>query len=199
MAWGDSEYANVPEGLSAVTSISAGAAFSLALKNDGTVVAWGGSEYTTVPAGLSGVTAISAGGVFSLALVGSPAGEDTWPAWALGVLGLGLVVLAALTGLALVLVLRRRAGIALQTASPPGSMPLSPGLAATPTPVWVPTHSVPAGGMSALALPGSAGSPVAPLPPGLGLRVLQRAGDWAQVQSSDGWSGWVDGRQLVEK
>ena len=43
---------------------------SVALKQDGTVVAWGGngSGQTTVPAGLSGVVAIAAGGNYTVAL-----------------------------------------------------------------------------------------------------------------------------------
>src|SRR5438445_4898454 len=43
---------------------------SLALKNDGTVVAWGSnaSGQSTVPAGLNSVVAIAAGGLHSLAL-----------------------------------------------------------------------------------------------------------------------------------
>jgi hypothetical protein len=53
----------VPAGLSGATAIAAGAFHSLALKQDGTVVAWGDNGYgqSTVPAGLSGVTAIAAG------------------------------------------------------------------------------------------------------------------------------------------
>ena len=53
----------MPAGLSGVAAIAAGEYHSLALKNDGTVVAWGGngSGQTTVPPGLSGVAAIAAG------------------------------------------------------------------------------------------------------------------------------------------
>src|SRR5208282_5721653 len=51
--------------LSNVVSIAAGDAYSLALKEDGTVVAWGhmvhGLHPATVPAGLSNVVAIAAG------------------------------------------------------------------------------------------------------------------------------------------
>ena len=52
------------------TAIAAGVDYSLALKNDGTVVAWGANDYgqSRVPQGLSGVTAISAGLYHSLAL-----------------------------------------------------------------------------------------------------------------------------------
>ncbi len=60
----------MPVGLTGVTAIAAGLSHSLALKNDGTVVAWGRNVegQTTVPAGLTGVTAIAAGGYHSIAL-----------------------------------------------------------------------------------------------------------------------------------
>jgi uncharacterized repeat protein (TIGR01451 family) len=74
VAWGDNEYGQtaVPAGLRGVTAVAAAYAYSLALKNDGTVVAWGcqGEDHgqCAVPTGLSGVTAISAGRAHSLAL-----------------------------------------------------------------------------------------------------------------------------------
>src|SRR5207248_2372873 len=68
-------------GLSGVTAIAAGGAFSLALKSNGSVWAWGwnvegelgigstGNSATPVQVGnLAGVTAIAAGGYHSLAL-----------------------------------------------------------------------------------------------------------------------------------
>jgi alpha-tubulin suppressor-like RCC1 family protein len=53
-----------------VVAIAAGGHHTVALKNDGTVVAWGRNEYgqTTVPAGLSGVVAIAAGSLHTVAL-----------------------------------------------------------------------------------------------------------------------------------
>jgi alpha-tubulin suppressor-like RCC1 family protein len=104
MAWGDNESGQlgigsaledveVPvavKGLSGVKAISAGANHSLALLNNGTVMAWGENESgqlgdgkttnSNVPVavkGLSGVAAISAGGEFSLALLS----KGTVEAW----------------------------------------------------------------------------------------------------------------------
>jgi Regulator of Chromosome Condensation (RCC1) repeat protein/FIMAH domain-containing protein len=78
VAWGLNELTGgwpttVPDGLSGVIAISAGYYHSLALKDDGKVVAWGGwfsNNYGQgiVPEGLSGVTAIAAGDFHSLAL-----------------------------------------------------------------------------------------------------------------------------------
>lgn len=65
---GESNYGetNVPVGLSNVVAVSSGQDFSLALKNDGKVVAWGATMNgeTSVPPGLSNVVAID-GGVYS--------------------------------------------------------------------------------------------------------------------------------------
>jgi hypothetical protein len=84
VAWGGCGGAcAVPSDLSGVTAIAAGSDFSLALKDDGTVVAWGcGFNYgeCTVPTGLSGVTAIAAGHFHSLALKG----DGTVVAWGCG-------------------------------------------------------------------------------------------------------------------
>lgn len=54
---------SVPTGLSGVVSVSSGNGFTLALKNDGTVVAWGDDStgQVTGAAGLANITAISAG------------------------------------------------------------------------------------------------------------------------------------------
>ena len=61
----------VPNGLSNVVGVAAGATHCLALRSNGTVVAWGGgffSSATSVPAGLSNVVAVSAGSDVSVAL-----------------------------------------------------------------------------------------------------------------------------------
>lgn len=59
-----------PAGLTNVVAIAAGAYHSLALKNDGTVVAWGWDNggQSTVPVGLTGVTKVAGGYGYSLAL-----------------------------------------------------------------------------------------------------------------------------------
>src|SRR3972149_5541155 len=71
-AWGWNEYGqtNVPADLNDVIVISAGEYYSMALKQDGTVVAWGWNSggVTNVPDGLNDVIAISAGSFHSLAL-----------------------------------------------------------------------------------------------------------------------------------
>jgi alpha-tubulin suppressor-like RCC1 family protein len=55
--------------LSNVVAVSAGHEYSLALKQDGTVLAWGNKRfYQAVPAGLSNVVAIAAGEGFGLAI-----------------------------------------------------------------------------------------------------------------------------------
>ena len=60
----------MPPGLTNVVAIAAGAAHSLALRADGTVIAWGSANYgqTNVPAGLANVVAIAAAGTYSIAI-----------------------------------------------------------------------------------------------------------------------------------
>ena len=66
----DKGQSTVPAGLSGVVAIAAGGFHTVALKQDGTVVAWGDNNkgQTKVPAGLSGVVAIAAGGEHTVAL-----------------------------------------------------------------------------------------------------------------------------------
>jgi hypothetical protein len=72
VGWGSNDFgqATVPNGLSNVTAIAAGAFHGLALEQDGTVVAWGRNDsgQSAVPFGLSNVIAIAAGYDHSLAL-----------------------------------------------------------------------------------------------------------------------------------
>ncbi|MEI2724784.1 MAG: PKD domain-containing protein [Verrucomicrobiota bacterium] len=70
-AWGSGSYGktNIPPDLTNVIAIAAGQIHSLALKNDGTVVAWRyDSIRTNVPSDLTNAVAISAGDSGSLAL-----------------------------------------------------------------------------------------------------------------------------------
>ncbi|MEV6978331.1 hypothetical protein [Kitasatospora sp. NPDC093806] len=59
-----------------------------------------------------------------------------------------------------------------------------------------PTHVAPPDGLPSWAAPDPA-QPSARLDPLLPLRLIGRAGDWAQVLCSNGWTTWVDGRLLV--
>ena len=66
-------------GLTNLTAVTAGAYHSLALKNDGTVVAWGDNTFgqTNIPASVTNVTAIACGWFHNLAL----RGDGTVVAW----------------------------------------------------------------------------------------------------------------------
>ena len=69
---GDNTYgeSTVPDGLANVVAVSAGAQFSLALKDNGRVQAWGHNDQgqTTVPSSLINVVAIAAGWYHAMAL-----------------------------------------------------------------------------------------------------------------------------------
>jgi hypothetical protein len=219
VAWGGEQYgqSTVPAGLSGVTAISAGEDQSLALKNDGTVVAWGGNYdgQASVPAGLIDVTAISAGTEFNLAIGTLTPNYGSaimiGAAALLGVMALGILVWylqyrrpkGTRTRLA-----ARHAGSALPSqqsyaapmTEPAATLPNPPVQAAPLAPAaWLPTHSVPSGGMAAWDSPDASRQPVVPLMPGLDVVVEQRSGDWALVRDANGWTGWVDARALVAR
>ena len=63
-------------------------------------------------------------------------------------------------------------------------------------PAWQATHRVPPEGMKARAIPVDDAGDVADLDPNLAVRMVEHRGDWANVLSADGWSGWVDARPL---
>ena len=48
----------------------------------------------------------------------------------------------------------------------------------------------------ARAIPVADAGDVASLDPNMAVRVVEHRGEWANVLSADGWSGWVDARQL---
>lgn len=60
------------------------------------------------------------------------------------------------------------------------------------------THVVPAAGMSTWAEPGDA-QPGPSLDPGLNVQQLETWGDWAHITCDNGWTAWVDGRDLVSR
>jgi hypothetical protein len=63
---------------------------------------------------------------------------------------------------------------------------------------WLPTHSVPSGGMAVWASPDSSAHSILTIAERVELVVDQRQRDWALVRAESGWTGWVDGRRLVE-
>lgn len=72
------------------------------------------------------------------------------------------------------------------------------GPAATPAP-WSATHVTPQNGIYAWSEPDGSRAPAVTLDPGLEVRVAEWNGVWARVEASNGWSGWVDGRALIER
>ncbi len=97
-----------------------------------------------------------------------------------------------------------------RTASPPDALRLAsvtfdlvgeahtlPPLPALAALVDGPTHLVPPTGTPAWATPVAAAAPIAVVPPQLAVAVLEwQPTGWAQIQTENGWRGWVDGRQL---
>lgn len=81
----------------------------------------------------------------------------------------------------------------------PASAYVAPPMPPTSVAVWAPSHVVPAGGLPAWDAPEPALQPVAILSERVELVVLSRAGAWAQVRGVNGWTGWVDGRRIVER
>ncbi|WP_317440821.1 YrhB domain-containing protein [Streptomyces collinus] len=63
---------------------------------------------------------------------------------------------------------------------------------------FTPTHLVPQGGMPAWAAPDPTLEPVARIDARVELQLLERAGDWAHIVCSNGWSAWVDSRAMEE-
>jgi hypothetical protein len=87
---------------------------------------------------------------------------------------------------------------AAEPAAEPAPAPM-PAPAAEPTPAapaFAASHVVPAGGLRAWAEPDGSQAPVRTLDAGTPVRVLESRGDWAHVETADGWRAWVDGRSL---
>jgi hypothetical protein len=66
-------------------------------------------------------------------------------------------------------------------------------------PVWQPTHEAPRGGLDARAAPDPSGPVVTTLAAKTELQLLEILGAWGRVAASNGWTGWVDARELKEK
>lgn len=57
---------------------------------------------------------------------------------------------------------------------------------------------VPPSGLVGRVRPDASLPPARSLPPGTPLRVVRTLGAWAEVAGTDGWTGWVDGRRLLD-
>lgn len=77
-------------------------------------------------------------------------------------------------------------------------IPIEPEPTREMAPAWVATHAVPAGGMGAWPDPNPELEPTAMLEARVRLSIAERRGDWARVVGSNGWTGWVDARKLIE-
>jgi len=60
-----------------------------------------------------------------------------------------------------------------------------------------PTHRVGASELPTWPMPDPTAAPGPPLAAGLEVHVSEVRGDWAEVTCSNGWSAWVDVRQLI--
>lgn len=81
VAWGDNSFGqlNVPANLNNAVAVGGGEGFTLALKNDGTIISWGTAAGGSAPA-LSNVVAIAAGRYHALALL-SDGTVTAWGTW----------------------------------------------------------------------------------------------------------------------
>lgn len=63
-------------------------------------------------------------------------------------------------------------------------------------PVWTPTHRVSASGAQCYARPDVGAITAARLDPGLRIAVIEETMGWAHIRCSNGWTAWIDGREL---
>jgi predicted lipid-binding transport protein (Tim44 family) len=81
--------------------------------------------------------------------------------------------------------------------TPESELESTPASAEAPVaPPFTATHIVPAGGLATYAGAEEGGGENGRLDPGLEVQVLEQHGDWAKILCSNGWSAWVDARQL---
>jgi Bacterial SH3 domain len=85
---------------------------------------------------------------------------------------------------------------ATEPAQPVAPVPRSDGTA--PATAWSPTHVV-RRRADAWAQPDPSGARAGTVQRRVPVQVLERRGEWAQVATSNGWSGWIDNRDLKER
>jgi hypothetical protein len=89
----------------------------------------------------------------------------------------------------------------------PGSVVTAPlpgavATAAIPAPVpgsFLPTHTVPVGGLPAWAAPDATQAPAATLDAGLPVQLAEQQGGWARIICENTWSAWVDLSKLIPR
>lgn len=75
-----------------------------------------------------------------------------------------------------------------------------PAPAPTPAaPAFIATHVAPAGGLQAWSSPDPSQPATTTLGAGTQLRIVEQRGQWARVEASNGWWGWVDGARLAPR
>jgi hypothetical protein len=90
----------------------------------------------------------------------------------------------------------RYAGAGSETSATIETTPATPSVAdAAPASGWSPTHVV-ARRADAWAQPDPAGPRAGTVRRRVPVQVTERRGDWARVVAENGWSGWIDSREL---
>ena len=78
----------------------------------------------------------------------------------------------------------------------PPPTPPSPAPPPAPAPAFRPTHRAPVGGIRTWPVADPAAPPGPEIDAGVEVSILERQGDWTRVVCANGWSAWVDGRDL---
>jgi hypothetical protein len=130
-----------------------------------------------------GASAVSGRGVGGGALAGAGAAVELQQ-FAVAYLSMGLLLGCVAAGVAV--------GIVVPLAMAGRSRGPGP---VTTAPAWG-THVAPPGGLTTWSLPDPTSPPSQPIDAGVPVQVVERQGDWARVECSNGWTAWVDGRLL---
>jgi hypothetical protein len=152
---------------------------------------------TPVPGSEYGASALSGRGVTGGALSGAGMAVELQQ-FAVAYLSQGLFLGCLAGGVALGVVVplamagrRAPTGAGTDSWSSPSGAPPDP----YATPAWG-THVAPPGGLVTWPAPDPSSPPSEPIAEGVPVQVIERQGDWAQVQCDNGWTAWVDGRLL---